>query len=351
MHRAIPPLVMLALLVATSHAQQSATLPSGYLVASGNSSTSYPFSNASDHKWQWHYDASQLATSGPVVITEIWVRASAPTANLSAFSFPNLTVTLASSPTDYSVSGSLGQPPHDPVFANNLNLDATVVRSGPFIGGPVTASGGVSATWIPLGLTPTFIYDPTTSQDFVMQIEKCGTTTQWDTSLDGISGAAGVVLGNRYGEIASCAATASTFQNNEFVPVIRLDYIERNRLTMAQSAPMVGDLSIGLDMISQTAAGGFTLVSTHTSLPVGSGPVLGLVPSLETYQVFGFPYFPGNPFHFSTGDLNLFPHVVLDMPPGTVTHLTGLQLDFACFLYGGSGAFDSQSNVVRVLFQ
>ncbi|NRA95896.1 MAG: PKD domain-containing protein, partial [Planctomycetes bacterium] len=44
------------------------------------------------------------------------------------------------------------------------------------------------------------------------------------TSIHGQSGLAGVNGGNRYGDTANCASVTSTFQNNEYVPVIMIDY-------------------------------------------------------------------------------------------------------------------------------
>lgn len=204
---------------------QTQSLPNGFLTVDGNGSSSFPLNTAADHKWQWHYDAGQFVSSAPIRITEIWIRASTPAAAVAAFSFPSFNVTLASSPTHYAIAASGATPGHSPDFELNLNPDATVVRAGPWSGGPVPAPGGATATWIPLGLSSSFVYDPGFGDDFVIQIEKCGSTALWGTPLDGRSAAAGVNGGNRYGHTSSCGATTQNFSNNEFVPIVKIDYV------------------------------------------------------------------------------------------------------------------------------
>lgn len=349
--KSLTPLVAWSVLTLAAIAQSSQSLPNGFLTSQGTSSTSFPFNNTPDHKWQWHYDSAQFLATGPITISEIWVRASTATATVNPFSFTNFTVTLASSPTDYSVAGSGGRPGHDPVFANNLNPDATLVRSGAYSHPGAPPSGNASATWIPLGLTNTFVYDPTLGEDFIIQIESCGLTASWGASLDGATGAAFAVGGNRYGDTASCGASVSTFSNNEFVPIVRLDYFDRNRFSMSQSAPGIADLSISLTAISPTAIGGYTIVSTLSNQPTGSGPMFGLFPELVTFEIFSYAYQPGNPFHFRTSDPGLYPQVPINYPPGTVFHLTGATMDFVVLLYNASGSLDSTSNLVRFSFQ
>ena len=127
---------------------------------------------------------------------------------------------MASSPTDYSVAGNGTLPGHDPIFANNLNSDATVVRPG----APWIDPAPPAATWLPLGMVVPFTYDPTLGNDFVFQIVKCGTNATWGQSIFGATGSAGANGGNRYGSTSSCAATSSTAQNNEYVPIILIDH-------------------------------------------------------------------------------------------------------------------------------
>jgi len=215
--------LLLCLVIGATAAAQSQTLPNGLMTTQGSGATSFPQNNTNDHRWQWHYDSGEFQATGPVTISEIWVRANANSA-VNAFSFPSFTVTLASSPTHYALNGVGGTAGHDTVFANNLNGDATVVRSGAWSNPAVGASPG-TGTWIPFGLTTPFVYDPTVGDDFIIQIEKCGTTSTWGTTMDGESGPAGANGGNRYGSTSSCTATSHSFNNNEFVPIVKIDYV------------------------------------------------------------------------------------------------------------------------------
>jgi len=247
----------------------SATLPSGYLTTDGNGATSFPQNTTTDHKWQWHYDSGEFQATGPITITEVWVRASTATATVAAFDFPSFVVTMASSSTDYSVAGNGLQSGHDPVFANNLNSDATVVKTGAWSGASVPASGGATATWIPLGLTGSFTYNPALGSDFVIQIEKCGTNANWATSMDGASGTAGLNGGNRYGHTSDCAATSSTFSNNEFVPIVKIDYTSSGAGTPQTYSVNSPEASFSIDCISSNPfAPGVVSVSQFSTVAV-----------------------------------------------------------------------------------
>ena len=214
------PLLLVALaLCGSSLLAQSLSLPAGYLTTDGNSSSSLPFNTSDDQKWQWHYDNANFAgVTGPIVITEISVRASDPTFTINAFSFPSVTVTLANATTDFPAGA------HDPVFANNLAGNATVVRSGSWSGGPVAPSTATFADWIPLGLTTPFVFNPDLGDDLIIQVEKCGSTALFGTPIDVVFGSAAVVGGNRYGDLNSCSSASSTFNNNAAVPVLKIDY-------------------------------------------------------------------------------------------------------------------------------
>lgn len=195
-------------------AQGSQTLPSGFDTVAGNGSSSYPFNSTSDHKWQWHYDSGQFEMDQPILITEVYVR-TVSSAGLATFDFPSVELLMASSPNDYQV------PTHDPVFDNNLNPDATVVRAG----APFTGTSVPGFTWMAFGLDEPFLYDPTLGDDFILQIRKCGTTSTWGQSIDGVSGGRGLVGGNRYGSTSNCSATSQSTNNDEFVPTIKIDWI------------------------------------------------------------------------------------------------------------------------------
>jgi hypothetical protein len=212
-------LVFLVLFCAMSPvlAQGSQTLPAGFDVNLGSSSSSYPFNATTDHKWHWHYDSEQFEEDGPIFISQIYVR---PESNITSFDFPSVEILMASSPTDYSVAGNGVQDGHASTFDLNLNPDAMIVRSaGPWVGSNVTGN-----TWLSMELDTPFLYDPSLGDDFVVQIRKCGTNSTWGSSIDGASGGAGTVGGNRYGHLTDCSASAHSFNNNEFVPVLKIDW-------------------------------------------------------------------------------------------------------------------------------
>jgi len=125
-----------------------------------------------------------------------------------------------------------------------------------------------------------------------------------------------------------------------------------NILALQQSGPGIGDLAVSLTMIAPTATEGFTLLSTDTSLAQGEGLMLGITPVSLTWDILGYAYFPGNPFHFMTSDpAPFFPGAAFVAPPGSVTALAGQTMDFVCLMINASGGLDGQSNVVRLAFQ
>ena len=213
----------LASMALCASAQMSQTLPSGFDNVQGTSGTSFPQNTTSDHKWQWHYDNVNFTQTGPITITEVYVRALNPGDTVNAFDFTNFTVTLSEATTDYQVGA------HDPIFANNLGAGSLtqVVRTGQWSSPSIPPSGGATSTWIPFGLTTPFVYDPTSGEDFIVQIEKCGTVATWGVSMDGtpFPAAPGTNRGNRYGDTSNCASLQSSFSNNEFVPIVRIDYM------------------------------------------------------------------------------------------------------------------------------
>lgn len=326
-------------------AQSTQTLPRGYDSGAGGVGTSLPFNTFAPQKWQWHYDSAQFNALGSILIVDIAIR-SQNGASVAAFSFPSVEVVMGSSTTDYSVAGTGTTPGHSSTFSANLTSDQTTVRPAM----PWT-SGVPAATWISLGLTAPFSYDPSMGNDLVVQIANCGSAVPWGASIFGATGAAGLLGGNSYGGPAACDSLVSSFFNNEYVPIIRITYFEESRLSVAQSGPGIGNILLILSVASSTGYEGFTLLSGNTLAPVGSGFLLGLVPDATTWAILGFPYFPGNPFHFRTTDTGLFPQSPLVGPPGTVSALAGLTFDLVCFMVDATGGYDSRSNLVRYTFQ
>ena len=207
-------------LCAPAATAQSQTLPRGFDSVGGGSYSSYPFNSTIDHKWQWHYDSAQFDALGPIQITNVSVRTAVSATTMASFDFPSVELVMASSPTDYTVLGNGIQLGHSSTFANNLNADATVVRPA----SQWTKTNVGPLTWISFDLTTPFVYDPSLGNDFVLQIDKCGTTISWGNYIDGIGAGAGLNGGNRYGDINACSTATSGFSNNEYVPIVMIEY-------------------------------------------------------------------------------------------------------------------------------
>lgn len=195
------------------------TIPFGYDTIDGNGSPAFPFNTTADQKWQWHYDSGQFPVGGPIAIKELWVRPFSAGAVLPAFSLPSLKITLGPATTDWEFQH------HIAPFAGNIERQE-VVRTGVFAGGPYGPAAGATGDWIPLGLSHDVVYDPSSGQDFIVQLEKCGSTTPWAIGMDGVTGPNGTVGGNRYGHTSDCSAAMLSLNPtpNDIVPILRVDY-------------------------------------------------------------------------------------------------------------------------------
>ncbi len=346
-------------------AQLSQSLPNGFLNVDGPSSTPYVINNTGDMKWHWVYDSAQFAANYQIIITEISVRAAAPANTVNAFSFANFGVTLASSNNNY------GTATYNTNYAANMGTDATLVRSGPWTNPGVPGAAGMpAATWIPLGLTQPFIFDPTLGKDLIVQITKCGTpTTIWGPQMDGASAGTGLNGGNRYGTLNNCTSASWTFSNNEFVPIIKIDYVPGAVPTMWQvnTPNCVFDINGALALSYAPAQSSRCIGSTSTatvgvatgspfdiavqfgpSVAVGSGGI-----TFPTGQIFNLLF--GNPtMFFVNGGIGpmLLPSpgtflIPFGTPPGTVaaqviavdpTQAGGFALSQAAELTGQPGS-------------
>jgi hypothetical protein len=229
---------------------------------------------------------------------------------------------------------------------------------GPVSGNPAawTLLGSATVTGVlntptPLNLSLNYLIPSGTTQGFVIR----------DATSTSIDYTNGTTLGDPYASNAdltifegqyTCTVGATFPVLTSLVRVFNgtIHYSAPNVLSILQSGPGVGDLTATLTDISPTAGEGWTLITANTSHPYASGPVLGIVPDPTTWSVFGYPYFPGNPFHFNATDVGVFPNTPFVAGPGSLTALAGTTLDFVVLLLGPNG-YDSQSNVQRVTFQ
>lgn len=197
----------------------SQTLPVGFDSTPGGATSPFTFGTFpnADQVWQFHYANSNFNQTGPILITELYIRADRGNASINAFNFPNLTVTIGEAITGYAV----GQ--HQANFAANFGPNPAVVRTGAWTGGPIAAGSGVTAPWVALNLTQGYLYDPSRGLDLIIQVDRCGAATPWSANIDHVSGTG--IGGNRYGAVGNCAATTSTTNGNDFCPVFRIDYV------------------------------------------------------------------------------------------------------------------------------
>ena len=140
---------------------------------------------------------------------------------------------------------------------------------------------------------------------------------------------------------AEIAATWATTLNNA------------NVLTVAQTGPGVGDLFITLTQISPTATAGWTLISADTSGFKGTGSLFGIEPDALTWALlFSSVLADGNIFQFPVpSPTGAWPNTGFFLPPGSVSSLAGLTLDFGVVLVGPGLVYDGKSNVERFYFQ
>ena len=278
----------LALLTVGAVAQTaSMTLPVNFDNVPGNASTTWPLQTTNDQKNQWHYDNSNFAgIPGPITITDISVRSAYPNAPVPIFSFPSVNISVGSAVTGYQV----GQ--HSATFDSNTCSDFTLVRSGPWTGGPVPASGTGPATFFSMGpLTTPFVFDPSLGRDLIIQIEKCGTTLL-GPEIDGEQGGTGSVGGNRYVNTTSCSSPVATNWNNEFVPIVKLDFIGGGAPTVClpqfqvnqlwssltvNGAPDPGVSAPITTLLSNGAVASLDLSSTNVGSPWDVGYTVGVL--------------------------------------------------------------------------
>ncbi len=341
-------LIPVLLTSAAAASGQTQTLPRNFGTTEGNGGATIPFAGfAPDQKWQWVYDSGEFSIQAPVLISQLYVRASG-NASVSAFSFPSIRIVMASSPNDYKAEfPPLGQ---DMTFANNLAEDQAVVRpASPWTGGPVPSNPSGPAPFFPLGLTSPFLYDPSLGRDLVVQIEMCGNPTPLLVSIDAHSAPAGSTLrlgGNIYGDsgVVGCnAISRTTWTPNDRPMIIGVDY------TPAPFSPLYEVNSPGANCALVGSISGAFYPQVHTGCSGESGQVdLGGVNAVAwdlgmTGSSNLLPRNAGGILIPSSGQV-----VNLDLANPALTFLGGLQFSLAPlpwtipFVYGASTSLQAQ---------
>ena len=207
---ALVAIVALTIGVVTRGQSFEQTIPAGFMNTNGNTATSLPFNSTSDSVYQWAYDTSHFAHTGPMLINELYIRLDTAALVSSTLTVTDLEITLIESSNDV---GSLST-----TFANNIQR-AEVVRSGFYLKNAQTEPAFGTACWLPLRLQKSFLYDPSTGNDLIIQLRSCGITTVF--GVVDAQGGAGVA---RLGHTTNCAATDASFGPQTLAPVVKIDY-------------------------------------------------------------------------------------------------------------------------------
>ena len=131
-----------------------------------------------------------------------------------------------------------------------------------------------------------------------------------------------------------------------------IHYTTDNILAVGPSAPGGGDLVDTRTTINRNATEGWVLLTLDTSLPVGTGPLVWIIPDASTFLLFlTTPLVDGLPLHFPVpSPTGSFPTVPFYLPAAAVPFPSGVTVDFATLLVGPGYAFVGISGVVRYTF-
>ena len=194
--RLLNPVTVRALLVsaftlnfAVTSLAVSVVSPNGQAAAEGNTQNLFPFSSSSSglssQRYQQVYNASDFAlVSGPMLLTQIFLRPDAAAGSAFSSTLTNIQINLSTT--------SVGADGLSLIFANNVGLNDIVVFSGALSlssadTGPVN---GPKDFDIVINLTTPFLYDPSAG-NLLLDVRNFGTaiTTTFDAqqSLDAVS--------------------------------------------------------------------------------------------------------------------------------------------------------------------
>ncbi|MCB9884917.1 MAG: PKD domain-containing protein [Planctomycetes bacterium] len=229
-------------LAAVASAQFQLVAPDGYANAEGNASNTYPWQrNASSIRIQFIYDSSHFTNQsvvGPIIISNLRYRANATTSTWAGGSWPNVQIDMATATSDYLTPST--------TFATNMGLDLTTVHSGAVTVQPGTGNGtGVPGPWyIDIPLSSTFLYDPTSGNDLVVDIQLDGTGwTGTSISADHVSstGTPPPMMSRVYSTSGPTATTGTVGTN--YGAVCEFTYVPANGLFANFTSDVTGGAS------------------------------------------------------------------------------------------------------------
>lgn len=122
-------------------------------------------------------------------------------------------------------------------------------------------------------------------------------------------------------------------------------------LDMSTTGGATGDFHLGVDNIPANSLEGFCLFSLATSLPLGTGSFLGIVPDYLTLISLLDPALPGNFLHWTWPvAAPLFPAADFNLPPGALPFVAGTKVDGVCVVLGAGYALNGVTAPVRATF-
>ena len=280
---------------------------------------------------QYCYDSSFFEYRGTQRFNSIAFRQH-PAAAAIGGTTNNVDIYMTSSPNDMLLLSN--------TLAANRGGDYTQVYSGPITWPAGTPTG--TGNWITIPLSTTFEYNPVLGVDLIIEVVTNDVNTTNSSPIE-------VAFGPPRTQANTTSATALTAnQGLVTAALFRLDYTPLPYLQVTSTG---GDLNMTLTEIPGAMAQGWTVISTNTTNPVDSGPILGIYPTQTTFDVLALNPSFGNPLAFTTGvPSGFYPTSPFSLPPGTVGFLAGQTWDFVTLGVDPFRFFVRRSNTGRVAF-
>ena len=188
------------------------TLPHGLNNLEGNGVNADPFMTGGSQRWQWVFDSSMFDVQSPIIIRDISVRTNLGAAS-GAFDFPSMSVTMASATANYDALSTSN-------MNSNLGPNSFMWRPAlPFQGTGTTASPCGTGSWVKILQGGFQVFDPRLGQDLVIEVQVCGSNTNFMSALDAQSG----TMAHRYGDVTSCSGSVASI-SDDLVPVLLIEY-------------------------------------------------------------------------------------------------------------------------------
>lgn len=335
-HLALAGLMLSALSLAQSPINQ--TLPPGYENSTTGATATEPFgvtyatmaTPSTGMYFQYGFQSTMFNYQSLQQIDSIAFRQ--PAGTPIGGTTNNVSIYMTSSPLEITVLST--------TFANNQGPDRTLVYNGSIVWpNAVVAAPG---NWVTIPLTTPFTYDPHAGLDFLVEVICADPLTAAASSIDVSFGP----CRTQYNNLSSTAVTSTA--GLVTAALVKLGITPLPYLFVSSNA---GDLTLSLTSMPNNAVFGWTLITTVTTHPVDTGPILGIYPSQMTLDILFTAPSPGNPLAWvNNGQLGLYPTSPLYVGPGSLNFLAGQTWDFVTLTLDASYQFAQRSNVQRVSF-